>query len=535
MPTTESRPHGHARSEDIQGAFGTIKEHDVGARYGTRARLLTLLAILGPGLIVTVGDNDAGGLSTYAQAGQNYGLTLLWTLVLCIPILIVNQEMVARLGAVSGVGHARLIRERFGRLWGTVAVSSILTVNFLIIITEFIGVSLSLTYFGVRPEVSVPLAGIGLFAIIATGSYRRWERIMFIFIVVSLLAIPLLVLSHPTGSATLHGLLVPGAAGGFKPPAVLLTISIIGTTVAPWQLYFQQSNIVDKKITTRWLNYERADTIIGTFVVIVTAIMITAAVAAAVAGTPASGAYTDALGVAQALQHFVGPAAGAMFAILLLNASIIGAATVTLASSYALGDVSGLRQSLNARVRDAKGFFGLIAGLIVVAGGTVLATDPRAQGIITLAVQAACGILLPVTTVFALLLCNDREVLGPWANGRWQNLLSLAIVLSLFVLSATLMITTVLPSTPVIPLLVVLSALALVAFCVIAPLQFAHARRVVTPIDEPERLTWRTPRLSLLARPPQGAGRRVLFALLGAYLAASSVLLVVRVVRLAVA
>ena len=534
MPAT----HGHDRDalgkEDIRGAFGTIQEHDVGARVGARARLLTLLAIIGPGLIVTVGDNDAGGISTYAQAGQNYGLTLLWTLLLCIPVLIVNQEMVARLGAVTGVGHARLIRERFGRLWGTVAVTSILTVNFLIIITEFIGVALSLTYFGVQPAVSVPIAGVGLLVIIASGSYRSWERIMFVFIIVSLLAIPLLVLSHPTGGQVVHGLFVPGAAGGFRPPTILLTISIVGTTVAPWQLYFQQSNIVDKKITTRWLNYERADTVLGAFIVIVTAIMIVAAVAAAVAGTPASGAYTDALAVAETLKRYVGPAAGTMFAILLLNASVIGATTVTLASSYAIGDVSGLRQSLNARVRDAKGFYGMVAGLIVVAGATVLATDPRIQGIITLAVQAACGILLPATTVFALLLCNDREVLGPWVNGRWQNVVSLAIVLALFVLSATLMVTTVLPGTPVTALLAALAIGSAVAFVAIAPGMFRASARAPEASSYGDKMDWRTPRLTLLARPPQSLGRRVLFALVGAYLAVSSVLLVVRVVRLVI-
>jgi NRAMP (natural resistance-associated macrophage protein)-like metal ion transporter len=533
MHADSQRGPAVARDKEIRGAFGTIQEHDVGARVGSRARFLTLLAIIGPGLIVTVGDNDAGGLSTYAQAGQDYKLTLLWTLMLCIPVLIVNQEMVARLGAVSGVGHARLVRERFGRLWGAVAVSSILVVNFLIIITEFIGVSQSLSYFGVRPQLSVPLAGLALLAIIATGSYRRWERIMFVFIIVSLLAIPLIVLSHPASSGVVHGLFVPGAAGGFAPPAVLLTISIVGTTVAPWQLYFQQSNIVDKRITTRWLNYERADTIIGAVIVIVTALLIVTAVSAGVAGTSSFGHYSDALGVAQALQHHVGAVAGAIFAILLLNASIIGAATVTLASSYALGDVSGLRQSLNSKVRDAKAFYGFVACLIAVAGAAVLVSDLRAQGIITLAVQAACGILLPVTTVFALLLCNDREVLGPWANGRWHNVLSLAIVLGLFVLSATLMATTVLPSTPVLPLLEALSGAAVVGFAVVAPRLFRASQRA--PSFSGDRFDWRTPRLTLLAAPTQSAGRRILFGLLGAYLAVSSILLVLRVVRLTIA
>ena len=142
----------------ISGAFGSITSHDAGGRRGPRARLLTLLAIIGPGLIVMVGDNDAGGVSTYAQAGQNYGYTLLWTLPLLIPVLIIVQEMVARLGAVTGVGHGRLIRERFGRTWGNTSIFSILFLNFLIIVTEFIGVSLSMEYFGVSPYLSVPVA-----------------------------------------------------------------------------------------------------------------------------------------------------------------------------------------------------------------------------------------------------------------------------------------------------------------------------------------------------------------------------------------
>src|SRR5579872_6878215 len=145
---------------DITGAFGTIREHDVGARRSWRARLLTLLAIIGPGLIVMVGDNDAGGVATYAQAGQNYGLSLLWTLPLLVPVLVVNQEMVVRLGAVTRVGHARLIAERFGRFWGWFSVGDLFILNFATIVTEFIGVSLALQYFGVSEYVSVPIAAL---------------------------------------------------------------------------------------------------------------------------------------------------------------------------------------------------------------------------------------------------------------------------------------------------------------------------------------------------------------------------------------
>src|SRR5579863_9114278 len=177
---------------DIQGAFGTIGQHDTGARRSWRARALALLAILGPGLIVMVGDNDAGGVATYSQAGQNYGTSLLWVLLLLIPVLIVNQEMVVRLGAVTGVGHARLINERFGRFWGWFSVGDLFVLNILTIVTEFIGVSLALGYFGVDKYLAVPLA-----AITSTGSFRSWERFMYVFVVANFLVIPLVVLAHP--------------------------------------------------------------------------------------------------------------------------------------------------------------------------------------------------------------------------------------------------------------------------------------------------------------------------------------------------
>ena len=160
---------------DIEGALGRVRLDD-DRHTGLRRRLITFLAILGPGLIVMVGDNDAGGVSTYAQAGQNYGYSLLWTLLLLIPVLIVNQEMVVRLGAVTGVGHARLINERFGRFWGWFSVGDLFILNFLTIVTEFIGVSLALRYFGVSPYISVPIAAVILVAITASGSFRRWSR-----------------------------------------------------------------------------------------------------------------------------------------------------------------------------------------------------------------------------------------------------------------------------------------------------------------------------------------------------------------------
>src|SRR5579863_7100490 len=417
---------------DIQGAFGTIRQHDETHRTW-RSRLLALLAIMGPGLIVMVGDNDAGGVATYSQAGQDYGTSLLWVLLLLIPVLIVNQEMVVRLGAVTGVGHARLINERFGRFWGWFSVGDLFLLNFLTIVTEFIGVSLALRYFGISPYISVPMAAVLLVGITASGSFRRWERAIFLFIATSLVLYPLALASGPHYGAIAYHLVVPGIQGGASSTAVLLIIAIVGTTVAPWQLFFQQSNVVDKRITPRFIGYERADTTFGAVVVVVGAIAIVVVAVFAVRGTDLAGKFTDALGVARALEAH-GYWLGALFAIVLLDASIIGASAVTLSTSYAFGDVFGLKHSLHRSFRDAKPFYLSYTALVIVAAGIVLI--PRAPlGLITTSVQALAGVLLPSASVFLLLLCNDREVLGPWVNRPWLNTVAVIIVGTLLTLS----------------------------------------------------------------------------------------------------
>ena len=175
---------------DIEGAFGRISVGETEHPRTLKTRLLTLLAIVGPGIIVMVGDNDAGGVATYAQAGQNYGYSLLWVLLLLIPVLIVNQEMVVRLGAVTGVGHARLINERFGRGWGWFSVGDLFLLNFLTIVTEFIGITLAADYIGISKYIVVPISAVALVAIMASGSFRRWERAMFVFIAITPAADP---------------------------------------------------------------------------------------------------------------------------------------------------------------------------------------------------------------------------------------------------------------------------------------------------------------------------------------------------------
>jgi Mn2+/Fe2+ NRAMP family transporter len=523
---------------DIHGALGSIAEDDFAPRTTLRARLKTLVAILGPGLIVMVGDNDAGAFSTYTQAGQNYGTTLLWTLMLLIPVLYVNQEMAVRLGAVTGVGHARLIFERFGKFWGAFSVIDLFLLNALTLVTEFIGISLALSYLGL-PQFWGVLASAGIVMIaVSTGNFRRFERFAIFLVLGSLLLVPVILMVHPPAGQMAGDFLVPKMpADGKLSEVMLLIIAIVGTTVAPWQLFFQQSYIVDKRITPRFIRYERWDLCIGIGLVILGAVAMMGFCAAIFAGRPEFGNYTDALGTAVGLEKYAGKLPAVLFALALLDASIIGASAVSLATAYAIGDVFSLKHSLHRKLHDAKGFYAVYFGLIVLAAVLVL-TPGTPLGLLTNAVQTLAGVLLPSATVFLLLLSNDKAVLGPWVNSRTMNLFTGAVVAALVMLSVILTASVLFPDLDekwIIGVLAGGAVLAIVTTILVTLYGVTEGKgrhAAFRPIAH-DLNTWRMPPLDQLPAAHLGRLSRIWMIVLRGYLIIAAGLVLFRILQLA--
>ncbi|MDH6108437.1 Mn2+/Fe2+ NRAMP family transporter [Kitasatospora sp. MAP12-15] len=249
-----------------------------------------------------------------------------------------------------------MIFERFGRFWGAFSVGDLFLVNSLTIVTEFIGVALALNYFGIPKYVSVPLAAVLLFAVVAGGSFRRWERFLFALIALNIVMLPMALMSHPKVGETAAGF-VPQFPGGLNSTLLLIIVAIVGTTVAPWQLFFQQSNVVDKRITPRWIRYERADLWIGIAVVMIGGVAIMATSAFVFKNTDLFGQFADAGAVADGLKTHGSHALGSLFAIVLLDAALVGANAVSLATTYTLGDTLKKRHSLHWKPSEAPIFY----------------------------------------------------------------------------------------------------------------------------------------------------------------------------------
>jgi NRAMP (natural resistance-associated macrophage protein)-like metal ion transporter len=539
-PSVQSAALDKAHLGDIHGAFGNIAEDDFAPRTHLWARLKTLAAIVGPGLIVMVGDNDAGAFGTYTQAGQNYGTTLLWTLLLLVPVLYVNQEMVVRLGAVTGVGHARLIFERFGRFWGAFSVIDLFLLNALTLVTEFIGVSLALRYLGLSQFWGVIASAAIVMVAVSTGNFRRFERFAIFLVFGSLLLVPVILMVHPPIGQIAADFFVPKMPEEAKlSDVMLLIIAIVGTTVAPWQLFFQQSYIVDKRIKPRFIRYERWDLCIGILLVIVGAVAMMSFCAAIFTGQPEFGNYTDALGTAMGLEKYAGRLPAILFALALLDASIIGAAAVSLATAYAIGDVFSFKHSLHRNVWDAKGFYAVYFALIVVSAVLVLTPD-MPLGLLTNAVQTLAGVLLPSATVFLLLLSNDRAVLGPWVNSRRLNLFTGAVVAVLVMLSIILTASVLFPDIGeqwIVGVLAGGSALA-VAVTVAVKIFDSSSGKAAIDLQQIEPLDadkWRMPPLDKLPPARLSTLSRLWMIVLRAYLVVAAGLVLIRIFQLATA
>jgi len=532
----------NAHVGDIKGAFGTIRYGDTAARQGWWPRLRTLLAILGPGLIVMVGDNDAGGFSTYAQAGQNYGTGLLWTLVLLIPVLYVNQEMVLRLGAVTGVGHARLILERFGRFWGAFSVIDLFVLNALTLVTEFIGISLALQFLGVSKLWGVVVAAILVMLAASTGDFRRFERFSMALVFASLLLVPLLVMVHPPLAQVAHGLMVPRLPGNAQlSDVMLLIIAVVGTTIAPWQLFFQQSYVIDKRLTPRFIRYGRVDLLLGIVLVMIGAIAIVAVCAATFAGQPEAGNFQDVGAVAVGLAKYHGHLSGVLFAIALIDASLIGASAVSLSTAYAVADVLSVKHSLHRKPTDAVAFYAVY--FVLIAGAAALVLIPGVPlGLLTNAVQTLAGVLLPSASVFLLLLCNDKEVLGPWVNTRRTNLVTGVIVALLVLLSIILTAAVIWPDLSSRTIIDILVGGGIVGLGIVIA---AHRQRSRTGVGiagdqdrredaDPDMLhAWRMPSLARLKPLALSRSDRLWMGVLRGYLVIAVGLVVYKVIEVA--
>ncbi len=392
----------------------------------TRRRLLLYLAAMGPGLIAAAAGNDAGGITTYASAGAQFGYRTLFFMVLVTFAYVVVQEMVARLSVHTGKGLAALIREEFPLRLTAFAIVAFAVANVGLMVTEFAGIATAFSLFDVSRYLSVPLAALAIWSLVLFGSYRYAERV-FILLTLVFVAYPVAaVLGHPQWSKVVAQSAWPHFIGSGS--FLLLGVALIGTTVTPYIQLYEAGAVVDKGIGPEEYRYERVDAIVGALVAAVVAMSIIVATAAAIGG---SGPLQSAAQAAQALKPAAGPAAEVLFGLGLLGASALAAAVVPLSTSYAVAEAVGAERSVSSSFRQAPLFLGIFTAQIVVGAAVVLVPGNLIHLIIN--TQVLEGVITPVTLGLILVLANRRSLLGDAANGpfaRWAGGISVVAVAS---------------------------------------------------------------------------------------------------------
>jgi len=417
--------------EDIDRAHDRERVLEIRTRQGlgSRARLLWLL--IGPGILVMLGENDGPSMLSYAATGARFGIGFfLPFVVLTFLMACVVQEMTVRLGAATHRGHAELIFDRFGPFWGWFSMVDLMLGNFLTLITEFIAIRAGLGFFGVKPAVAVLGAWLVLFAALMTHRYWTWERVTLAAAMFNLLFVPAALLSHPSwrtvGSSLLTWKPLPG---GLTQETVLILLADIGATVTPWMLFFQQSAIADKGLTTRDIRFGRVDTVVGAALAALAALATIVATAPLFSHGMSAGNF-EAAQFAQALLPFVGRVGATLFALGMFEAGMVAAITISTSSAYAFGEVAGRPHSLNLPLRQGKSFYLVLLLEAAAAAGLVLIPGIPLVYVV-LVVNVIAVLAMPPALLFLYMLVNDREIMGDLVSPLWANMLALGVVIVL--------------------------------------------------------------------------------------------------------
>ena len=417
--------------EDVDRAHDRARVMAARVRGGGFSRLRLLWLLVGPGILVMLGENDGPSMLSYAATGAKFGIGFfLPFIVLTFAMAIVVQEMTVRLGAATHRGHAELIFERFGPFWGWFSMIDLGIGNFLTLITEFIAIRAGLGFFGVPPWAAVLAALALLYTALMTHRYWTWERITLAVAVFNLVFIPVAVLSHPDWHSVGHALTnwrpLPG---GLNQDTLLIVLADIGATVTPWMLFFQQSATVDKGLTTRDVRFGRFDTVLGA------ALAAGAAVATVIATTPLfthhmSAENFQAAEFAQALQPIIGRLGASLFALGIVEAGMVACVTISISSAYAFGEVAARPHSLNLPMRQGKAFYSVVF-LWAVAAAAIVLIPGLPLVYVVLFVNVIAVLAMPPALVFLFMLVNDKELMGGIASPRWANAIATAVVLFL--------------------------------------------------------------------------------------------------------
>lgn len=433
-------------SEDVKRALDRRQVRRLRVSTG-RGRFLWLLWLLiGPGILVMLGENDAPSMLSYAAVGATYGVGFFLPFIaLTFAMAFVVQEQTVRLGAVTHRGHAELIYTRFGRFWGTFAMGDLVLGNLLTLVTEFIGIRAGLGFFGVPPALAV----LGGFFVVAgvtlTRRYWTWERITLGLAIFNLVFVPVAILAHPVTSQVIGAFLTWGPLpGGINQQLILLLVAAIGATVTPWMLFFQQSAVVDKGLTIDDLHHGRIDTALGA------ALAATAAIATVIATAPLFLHHIDASSFqgadfATALRPLIGNVGATLFALGIFEAGLVAAITISSSSAYAFGEVTSQPHSLNRAFRDGWPFYTV---LLLAAGiSAALVLIPNAPLLfITLIVNVIAVLAMPPALVFLFLLVNDRELMGEYVSGRLGKSVAVLVVIFLCLAGLLFGLTTIFPA-----------------------------------------------------------------------------------------